>query len=455
MKQKIRKFRKGVASFYIVAFSTLILVVLATSFATVILSETTRTSNDDLSQSAYDSALAGVEDAKLAFSNYRRCIEAGEVAKAPDGNGVVTCAEIIYWMEHPDCDMVAHILGRIRENESGEVMVADTVAASGGSVTSNMNQAYTCVIIKSILDGYRANLSTSTPIRVIKANFANGVTAADIKSVRLNWYANRKDVAFYYGNILQDGSDWRPVFQPALINKTVTPPTIELQMIQTAKKFRISDFDITVNGKTDRATMFMVPINRTDVAQVKNDFMTGLWNGKSNDMTKEQVAKTNDRMVSNKPYGVYCPANSDNDFMCTVTIDLPEPMSDNGVCSNADGSCARNDDTFMFALSLPYGQPDTDFALEFLCNDGVACVTMVNEAAGVTSHVAETKDTQILIDSTGRANDLYRRIETRLETADTSFPYPTYALELLSNNGSSVQTILKDMTVTTEYNFYK
>ena len=68
---KIRKFKKGAASFYIVAISTLILVIIAASFAAVIISELTRTSNDDLAQSAYDAALAGVEDAKLAYYNYQ------------------------------------------------------------------------------------------------------------------------------------------------------------------------------------------------------------------------------------------------------------------------------------------------------------------------------------------------------------------------------------------------
>ena len=71
---KIRKkFKEGAASFYIVAISTLILVIVAASFAAVIISEVTRTSNDDLAQSAYDAALAGVEDAKLAYYNYQKC----------------------------------------------------------------------------------------------------------------------------------------------------------------------------------------------------------------------------------------------------------------------------------------------------------------------------------------------------------------------------------------------
>ena len=68
-----RRTKEGAASFYVVAFSTLVLMIIATSFAAIIISEVTRTMNDDLSQSAYDSAMAGIEDAKLAFYNYQNC----------------------------------------------------------------------------------------------------------------------------------------------------------------------------------------------------------------------------------------------------------------------------------------------------------------------------------------------------------------------------------------------
>ena len=88
-----KKFKKGAASFYVVAFSTLILVVIAASFATVVISEVIRGSNDDLSQSAYDAALAGVEDARLAYANYRRCLLKNTGATAPNGDGSLTCAE--------------------------------------------------------------------------------------------------------------------------------------------------------------------------------------------------------------------------------------------------------------------------------------------------------------------------------------------------------------------------
>ena len=93
-----KKFRKGATSFYIVAFSTLILLIVATSFAAIIISEIERTSNDDLSQSAYDSALAGVEDAKLAFYNYQKCADSAE--QLPTNEGAISCGEIVWYMKH-------------------------------------------------------------------------------------------------------------------------------------------------------------------------------------------------------------------------------------------------------------------------------------------------------------------------------------------------------------------
>ena len=68
-----KKFKTGVTSIYIVIFSTLLLSVIVVSFISLILSEYSRTVDAKLAQSAYDSALAGVEDAKLALIAYRNC----------------------------------------------------------------------------------------------------------------------------------------------------------------------------------------------------------------------------------------------------------------------------------------------------------------------------------------------------------------------------------------------
>ena len=117
------KKKNGAASFYIVAFATLVMSIIAMSFAAIVISEFGRSVDSDLSQSAYDSALAGVEDAKIAILNYQSCLNQGYTSGNINYNGKVTCEEIIYYMEHPDCDMVGHMLGRVREGEKGEVFI--------------------------------------------------------------------------------------------------------------------------------------------------------------------------------------------------------------------------------------------------------------------------------------------------------------------------------------------
>lgn len=438
---------KGAASFYVVAFSTLILVIIATSFATVILSQVARSMNDDLSQSAYDSALAGVEDAKLAYANYRRCISAGKTAASViTQDGVVTCEEIIYWMEHPNCDMVGHILGRLPDNqESGEVEISDTIATNNGDVENNLNQAYTCVEIKTLLSDYRATLTSSNQVRAVKAEFEN-MTAEAVKTVRLSWYANSGNDVFHYNNFVNG----RVAFMPATSASVATPPTIELQMVQTAERFTFDKVvSKSVGNTTDRATMYFVPINDCNSARSSGNTYTGLETGNCtgttethNQLSSAQVAKTNDQTIKNLPFGVWCPSNGVGTFMCSVDIELPSPIAENETSS-------RNNDTFMLMVTLPYGQPDTDFSLEYYSTSD----RNILASAYASNYLLDIHGVQVEIDSTGRANDLYRRVEARLESSDVSFPYPYYAMELL---GGSNQTVLeKNMTVTSEYNDYR
>ena len=164
--QKATKFKKGAASFYMVAFSTLILIIIAASFAAIVISQLTRASNDDLSQSAYDSALAGIEDAKIAFYNYQNCLRDGSLEN---------CKNIIKYMENPefqDCDMVARMIGRIAPNEEGhEIIIEESKVAS-----NNMQQAYTCVkITTSLKDGITTKLSpvgATNPLQIAMALIA-------------------------------------------------------------------------------------------------------------------------------------------------------------------------------------------------------------------------------------------------------------------------------------------
>ncbi|MBR5046434.1 InlB B-repeat-containing protein [Candidatus Saccharibacteria bacterium] len=444
------RFRKGAASFYIVAFATLILVIVASSFAINVISEMTRTSNDDLSQSAYDAALAGIEDAKIAFANYRSCVEKGftYTGKMSDGDSV-TCEDIMYWMHpsHADCDMVAHILGRIGKKQSGEVLIRETT----GDGANNMNQAYTCAKIDTILSDYRASLSSSTTYKVVKVDLANQ-RANDIESIRFSWFSDRVGEIYNYSNILNDGIRMRVAFQPLNLTKAATPPTIALEMIQSAENFSMAQLRSPTTGSmTNRATAFLVPSSNTTLANkpnsVKIDASTlsiGVYDPakNGNKLSAALFAATNN-LSKNVPFVVYCPENTGKEFMCSTEIELPKPIGGD-----------RNNNTFMFVVYLPYGKPDTDFAIEFCTVQG-ACSTSPSEmmAAG-TGGVASLSGMQVTIDSTGRANDLYRRVEVRMESGDKSFAYAINALELTEKSDGTDSEMEKDMTVTSEYNTY-
>ena len=430
------KFKSGAASFYIVAFSTLILIIIATSFAVAIVAEVTRSSNDDLSQSAYDAALAGVEDAKLTFMNYQNCVNSG--ANYPDslsGNVDVTCQDIVYWMNHPDCDMVGHILGRTKSSESGEVLVEETENSSN-SGSNEMDQAYTCVTIKTKLNDYRASLSSMNPYRIVKVDL-DKTNAANIKAVKINWFLNGGTLALDYTNYTSD----RVAFQPLNLVNASTPPTIAVELIQTAQNFTMAQLNgSTTSGRTDRATVYLVPVGSVNQATCTKATYDGAYNSTShaNELTAAQVAATNDHK-KDLPFTVYCPGDTVTDeYVCSTTLTLPEPIGG-----------ARSNDTFMFVISLPYGQPETDFSLEFICKDGVTCNSSAVAGGGSMgdTSIASLNGVQVLIDSTGRANDLFRRVEVRLEPADNAFAYPFYAVQV----GEALE---KDLTVTKEWNFH-
>lgn len=429
------------------------------SFAAVIISEVTRTSNDDLAQSAYDSALAGIEDAKLAYYNYQSCIE----TKTDYSNaevtvdGKVTCEDIVAWVEHPDenidnmrsCDMVGHILGRIREDKSGEVLIQETKDGD-----NNMQQAYTCVKLDLNTSDYRTTLTSDNSTRVIQVELEDK-QAQEITFARISWYSNTDGSDYQFTNV--NGNN---VIFPTLATKVATPPTISVGLVQTATNFALSEFDDTNYGTnkaaTNRGTVYLVPTEDEDVARQDNlpDNHIGAY-GRGNHsginfITASDMVKSNDRTVKNLPYTVYCDQNGE--FACSATIELP-----NVIQHGADS--ARNNDTFMFVVNVPYGQPSTDISLE-LCTSAEAndCVKTTSsgedggstEESSSTTNIATLHNVQVKIDSTGRANDLYRRIEARLDTFDTYFPYPLYALELLGNNGND-PNLVKDMTVTCEY----
>jgi len=89
-------------------------------------------------------------------------------------------------------------------------------------------------------------------------------------------------------------------------------------------------------------------------------------------------------------------------YACSVKLDLPVPI-------NAGSA------TGFLRLSALYNASDYS-------------VTLFSGATQV-----QFDNVQPSIDSTGRANDLYRRVSTRVTLTDSSFIYPEAAVDLTGN----------------------
>lgn len=442
--KKIGKFKKGAASFYIVAISTLILVIIAASFAAVIISEVTRTSNDDLAQSAYDSALAGVEDAKLAYYNYQKCKESGASGKnitvnVEDG---VSCEEIVALVEQANtqaneggeelnCDMVAQILGRKYKDENNNAVGVLVQESSGAA--NNMQQYYTCTTLTTERYDVVDELNGNNPTKVIRAKFADGVGADQITGIKVSWQLTDRLTSVKTNNFSGDGG----IFE----KESSLPPVISVGLVQTGSEFSLDSFEKTVGNQTNRGMVYLVP---TDGDVQDSDYYSkeAIASRHITSEVGKGFLKSNDKVTRNLPYAINCEGSGDQVYACSAIIDLPAPIGGGG----------RNNDTFIVTLSLPYASTSTKVSLEYLCNEGACPGPEEGTADGKKTYsVVKTKDTQITIDSTGRANDLYRRVETILEPSETAFPYPLYAIELLGTDENGF-SLVKDLSPTCEWN---
>ncbi|MBR3256637.1 hypothetical protein IKG10_03185 [Candidatus Saccharibacteria bacterium] len=440
MKKGINnKTKKGAASFYMVAFSTLILIIIVTSFAAVIISEVARTANDDLSQSAYDSALAGIEDAKILINNYRKCIS--------ENSADDWCTSIKNYIEakdnntSEDCDQVGILLGRIKQGDNG-------VPIQESNVSNNMSQSYTCVKI-GFPGNYISTLSPSAQAKVVKTKFENATITDKVQKVKISWFSDsntNKEIQYNYSNFDKNAKEVK--FPDDSLG---IPPTISISMIQTAEEFRLDDFTTTnqPNGTTDRGTLFLVPTNNEEAASNNSDDST--YKATEYDkakhtsiIEKNSFIESNNQNARNLPYAVYCEPDSDTDFACSALIDIPRPV----------GGGSRNPDTFVFVVTLPYGGPDTDFELEFMCDDGENCnPEATEESTPEEKQIAKLDGVQIKVDSTGRANDMYRRVEVRLE-GDSDYPLSILGpLELLKGEAGNDSSFVKDLSPTMEHDF--
>lgn len=414
--QNIKKqSNSGMASMFVVIFTTLLLGIVTLSFVRIMLSEATQTTNYDLSQSAYDSALAGIEDAKVALLKYQQCLSTGDITSASCKPAVDA---IRASNSSEDCDIVSKMLKR--PNTGAETIIQSQAGSNAGDVSDSgeaLEQAYTCVKISEDTDDYLSTLNQNYRVKMVPIRTADNDA---VKYVRLQWYNETDDSKVdsssgSFGGLGGGGLTTNRLSygDSSLFSSTnnfsgsnQAPPVIKAQFFQTAEKFYLADLDLNSDSKANRGTLLLRP-STNGTNSIANSYNRGL-------------AASSDKALNN-PVDVKC--ETTNPFYCYIDIYLPEPIpsrvTGSGWFPSTTTYSDRGDGSMFLLLSLPYGTPETSFSVSLYKENGELI-----QFAGV----------QTRIDSTGRANDLFRRVEARVEMVDVYYPYPEYTANLTGDD---------------------
>ncbi len=254
-----------------------------------------------------------------------------------------------------------------------------------GEGDAALQQAYTCVKMKLNSPDYLGTLDSSQS-RVVPLR-----GTAAFNRVTLEWFtkSNLKNAT----DSINLPSDVQPQLPKLSEWPENRPAFLRSQLIQYGKEFTLSDFDNASDGRSNANTLFLYP-SRLDTSSGNNtfDFMSDVRRSQSTGVL--QQVKCNEDLTEAL-------------YACKATLLLPEPInpSEDGIRGGA-----------YLRLNGIYNAGN-DFRVKLYNN------TTQVDFAGV----------QAVVDSTGRANDQFRRVESRVELDVSIFPYPDAAIDITGN----------------------
>ncbi|NCS82856.1 hypothetical protein GW746_00355, partial [Candidatus Saccharibacteria bacterium] len=342
-------------------------------------------SNASLAEGARNSAMAGVEDAKRALLRYTQYCQA---------NSEADCAALEQQLTTDVCNEVVRVGNVIGSGDvsggtatqPGEILVQQSVNEDD----TLLDQAYTCVTMKLDTDDYLGSIAPNM------TQLVPLIGVADYDRVTVEWFS-RDDISSSDPEATVDLLNDTPTNKRMFDSwPTSRPPVMGAQMMQVGESFTLESFDTTTpSGQSNTNTVFLYPTSNG--VQTPQAF-TARDPRKTTTDSESPAASAN-----SEPLGIRCQATlSAGGYACKATLVLPEPVG------------GGDDRTAYLRLTSYYG------AAHFR-------VTMQN---GGSSSLVQFKAVQPKIDSTGRASDVFKRIETRVDMYNTGLAYPDAAVDL-------------------------
>lgn len=371
-----RHHESGAVSLFLVVFAMLLITIVTLSFLRVMIADQQQASVSDLSKSAYDSSLAGVEDAKRALIYYRTICNRDAAA----------CTIAKNALDNRSCNHGLGILFPVNDDE--EIPVQQSQSAND----DRLNQAYTCVLITLETPDYLGTLqANNSKIIPLKAD-------RTFSSVTIEWYSPT-DVSSTSKtlDLVSDNATDTPLYLQSRWPAN-RPSLIRAQFMQFGSSFTLDSFDSSTLTNSNANTLFLYP-----TGIVGNGTANTTMNLAEQDVRKTAIGDTE---------RVKCLTDlSAGGYACRVVVNLPQAIGQND-----------NNRTAYLRLTALYNATHFRISLGNNANfDGV----------------------QPSIDSTGRANEQYRRVESRVDLINTNFPFPEATVDVTGD-------FCKDFVVTNQ-----
>ena len=358
------KFKRGGVSMFLVIVAGSLVALVVASFLRLIIRDQQGASNSDLSQSAYDSAQAGVEDAKRALLIYQKtCADATKANECSKMR-----AELSKDLNAQSCRILAEVFG------IGDLGSSETIVQTNAE-DSSLNQAYTCVKINPTTANFEGELNAnSSKIIPLKSDRA-------FRFVKISWHTKADNNNVAEVKLPSSDSDMLEVFAKNIEWESSKFPSVVRAQIITSGSFDYSNY--IESDKNISKTAFLFPSS----------------SGVSDAIISAQSSATRHNFSKDSLSSVRC-NNSSNSatYACSAMIDL--------------GSEISPDAGALMKISAQYGAT-TNYSIE-----------LFDSSRGAVNF----DGVQPLIDSTGRASDKFRRVQSRVEMNSTTLPIPDFAV---------------------------